>query len=69
MKRRIFFILVLLCTLSGYAQISVGRDSLVIDPLKDEFMQEADEDGLYKIVTEVNELSSEDVPSEVKFFR
>ena len=48
MKRRIFFILVLLCTLSGYAQISVGRDSLVIDPLKDEFMQEADEDGLYK---------------------
>lgn len=34
MKRRIFFILVLLCTLSGYAQISVGRDSLVIDPLK-----------------------------------
>lgn len=67
MKRRIFFILVLLCTLSGYAQISVGRDSLVIDPLKDEFMQEADEDGLYKIVTEVNELSSEDsaVRSEV----
>lgn len=30
-------------------------------------MQEADEDGLYKIVTEVNELSSEDsaVRSEV----
>ena len=46
MKRRIFFILVLLCTLSGYAQISVGRGSLVIDQLKDDFMQEDDDDGL-----------------------
>lgn len=59
MKRRILFILVLLCSLSGYTQISIDRDSLVIDPSKDEFMQEADADGLYKVVTEVNELSSE----------
>lgn len=60
MKRNIFFILVLLYSLSGYTQISVDRDSLVIDLSKDKFMEEADADGLYQVVTEVNELSSED---------
>ena len=35
MKRNIFFILVLLYSLSGYTQISVDRDSLVIDLSKD----------------------------------
>lgn len=59
MKRRILFILVLLYSLSSYTQISIDRDSLVIEPSKDEFMQEADADGLYKVVTRVNELSSE----------
>lgn len=47
MKRNIFFILVLLYSLSGYTQISVDRDSLVIDLSKDKFMEEADADGLY----------------------
>lgn len=60
MKRNIFFILVLLYSLSGYTQISVDRDSLVIDLSKDKFVEEADADGLYQVVTEVNELSSED---------
>lgn len=60
MKRNIFFILVLLYSLSGYTQISVDRDSLVIDLSKDKFMEEADANGLYQVVTEVNELSSED---------
>lgn len=59
MRRKTLFILVLLYSLSGYTQISIDRDSLVIDLSKDEFMQESDSNGLYQFVAEINELSSE----------
>lgn len=60
MKTTLFTILALLYSLSSYAQISIDRDSLIIDPSKDEFTQEADTDGLYKIIPKIYELSSDE---------
>lgn len=60
MKTTLFTILALLYSLSSYAQISIDRDSLIIDPSKDEFTQETDTDGVYKIIPKIYELSSDE---------
>ncbi len=57
-KRYILAVSALLCSLPGYAQIIINNDSLVLDLSKHEFTQEAGSDGLYKVITKVNELTT-----------
>lgn len=61
MKRYVFITFLLLIIPQIKAQISIDRDSLVIDLAKDKFIQKGDQDGLlYEFVPEVNGLLPKD---------